>query len=258
MERGEDLGVKKNLYYFNLSIGIFHLFEAAFIWLLASQLTFVITGTYLNLDEISKVAAPLTRDLFEVKIGNLIALFLLGAAMSHIIICVPKIYELYFQNLGKGLNYIRWVEYTVTASLMTIIIGMLSGIYDLSSLILLFGVSAATTASGFVVELFEKFSHSQAIRAFWAACLIGLLPWVVILIHIAGARSSALQSVDNFVYLIVFSLLAIFSLFPINNYLALRKLGPWKNYYFVETCYIALSWIAKSALAWQIYLGTLS
>jgi hypothetical protein len=40
-------------------------------------------------------------------------------------------------------------------------------------------------------------------------------------------------------------------------YLQYRKVGKWKDYLYGEVVYVALSLIAKSALAWQIFSGTL-
>jgi hypothetical protein len=41
-------------------------------------------------------------------------------------------------------------------------------------------------------------------------------------------------------------------------YLQYKKVGPWKNYLFGERMYIILSLAAKTALAWQIWAGTLA
>jgi hypothetical protein len=35
------------------------------------------------------------------------------------------------------------------------------------------------------------------------------------------------------------------------------EIGRWKSYYFGEKMYIVLSLVAKTALAWQVYFGTL-
>jgi hypothetical protein len=40
-------------------------------------------------------------------------------------------------------------------------------------------------------------------------------------------------------------------------FLQYRKVGPWKDYLFGERVYVFLSLFAKSALAWQVFAGTL-
>ena len=40
-------------------------------------------------------------------------------------------------------------------------------------------------------------------------------------------------------------------------YLQYKKTGPWKDYIYGERIYMILSLVAKSALAWQVFAGTL-
>jgi hypothetical protein len=40
-------------------------------------------------------------------------------------------------------------------------------------------------------------------------------------------------------------------------FLQYKKWGPWKNYLYGERVYIILSLVAKTALAWQVFAGTL-
>ena len=54
------------------------------------------------------------------------------------------------------------------------------------------------------------------------------------------------------------SLFLLYSTFAINMVLQYKKIGPWKNYLFGESVYILLSLVAKSALAWQVFGGTLA
>ena len=54
------------------------------------------------------------------------------------------------------------------------------------------------------------------------------------------------------------SLFVFFNIFAINMLLQYRRVGRWRNYVFGETAYIILSLVAKSALAWQVFAGTLA
>ncbi len=49
-----------------------------------------------------------------------------------------------------------------------------------------------------------------------------------------------------------------FNCFAVVQYLQYRQLGKWSSYVYGESTYILLSLIAKSALAWQIFGGTLA
>lgn len=46
--------------------------------------------------------------------------------------------------------------------------------------------------------------------------------------------------------------------FGLNQWLQYRGVGPWRDYAFGEKAYLVLSLAAKSALAWQIFAGSLA
>ncbi|HEX2420155.1 MAG TPA: heliorhodopsin HeR, partial [Acidimicrobiia bacterium] len=62
----------------------------------------------------------------------------------------------------------------------------------------------------------------------------------------------------GFVYGIFFSLFLFFNIFALNMWLQYRRVGRWRNYLFGERVYVLLSLVAKSALAWQVFGGTLA
>ena len=61
-----------------------------------------------------------------------------------------------------------------------------------------------------------------------------------------------------FVYAIFVSLFVFFNIFAINMWLQYRRVGHWRSYVFGERAYVMLSLVAKSALAWQVFAGTLA
>ena len=65
------------------------------------------------------------------------------------------------------------------------------------------------------------------------------------------------ETVPDFVIAIFITIAIFFNLFAVNMYLQYKKVGRWKDYMFGEKMYIILSLIAKSALAWQVFSGTL-
>jgi hypothetical protein len=62
----------------------------------------------------------------------------------------------------------------------------------------------------------------------------------------------------GFVYAIFFSLFAFFNIFAVVMVLQYKKVGRWADYRFGESTYVLLSLVAKSALAWQVFAGTLA
>ena len=61
-----------------------------------------------------------------------------------------------------------------------------------------------------------------------------------------------------FVYGIFVSLFVLFNGFAINMWLHYRGVGRWGDPLFAERSYIVLSFVAKTALAWQVYAGALA
>ena len=60
-----------------------------------------------------------------------------------------------------------------------------------------------------------------------------------------------------FVYAIFFTLFLFFNSFALTQWLQYKRIGRWRNYLTGERTYILLSLLAKSALAWQVFGGTL-
>ncbi len=80
---------------------------------------------------------------------------------------------------------------------------------------------------------------------------------MVIILYFLGAEVQSPEALPEFVIFIVLSMLAFWIRFPINMILQYKKVGKWKDYLYGERAYIILSLISKSALAWQVWFGTL-
>lgn len=89
-------------------------------------------------------------------------------------------------------------------------------------------------------------------RPFWFGCVAGAAPWVAIAYNLVAA-----EQVPGFVVGIFVSLFVFFNSFAVNQWLQYREVGPWRIYAFGEKSYLVLSLVAKSALAWQIFAGSL-
>jgi hypothetical protein len=140
---------------------------------------------------------------------------------------------------------------------MMVLIAMLSGIYDLSSIVMIFGLTAVLNLCGLVMEVSNQGKDKVDWTSYWIGCLAGFLPWVAVIIYFWGASTETTNAVPSFVYWIYVTIFIFFFSFAVNMYLQYKKMGPWKDYLFGEKVYIILSLVAKSALAWQIFAGTL-
>jgi hypothetical protein len=183
-----------------------------------------------------------------------VATFLFLSAGFHLLTSLPGFFERYRAGLAGNRNYFRWVEYSVSASIMIVLIAMLTGISDIAALIAVFGVNASMIFFGAVQEKYEQ--PGGSLLPFWLGCLAGVIPWVAIGFYLFTPGSSAQP--PAFVYGVFFSLFVCFNAFALNMWLQYRKVGRWRDYLYGERVYVLLSLVAKSALAWQLFGGTLA
>jgi hypothetical protein len=139
---------------------------------------------------------------------------------------------------------------------MIVVISMLVGIYDVVALIAVFGVNAMMILFGWMMELHNQTTERTDWSSFWFGSIAGIIPWIGITIYLVGSGGPE-GGPPGFVYGIFFSLFVFFNIFAINMVLQYRKVGRWRDYLYGERAYILLSLFAKTALAWQVFAGTL-
>jgi hypothetical protein len=242
---------------YNVFMGFLHLAQAIVIFILSNDFTLPITTSFLSfIPEMGKLW-PITDTVINLPLGPMVAIFLLLSAIAHFIIASPGAFGWYVNNLKKGINYARWYEYAFSASLMIVLIGMLCGLYDLAALLMAFALTAVMNLCGLMMEVHNQTTQKTNWTAYVIGCIAGIVPWVAIAIYFFGSLATAEGSVPTFVYFILPTLFVFFFSFALNMVLQYRKIGPWRDYLFGERMYVLLSLVAKSALAWQVFAGTL-
>ena len=78
------------------------------------------------------------------------------------------------------------------------------------------------------------------------------MPWIAIAAHLFGGDQA-----PAFVYAIFVSLFILFNRFAVNMASHFRRPGPWRDVVFSVKAYLVTSLAAKSALALQVFAGTL-
>ncbi|NJL56768.1 heliorhodopsin HeR [bacterium] len=247
-----------NLRRFNLIMGVFHLVQGIAMIVLSSDFSITLSTLYLRA-VVGEGTFSLEQNLQEgisLPFGPAVAMFLLLSAIAHFLLGTV-LYDWYVKNLKRNMNPARWYEYALSSSLMIVLIGMLVGIYDVSTLILMFGLNAMMNLFGLLMELHNQTTDKTDWTSFIYGCIAGIIPWIVVVFYIVGAAQSVDTEIPGFVYAIIASIFVFFNIFALNMWLQYRGIGPWKNYLFGERAYIVLSLVAKSALAWQIWSGQL-
>ncbi len=241
---------------FNFVVGLILFVEGLVMLWQSTSFSLPVTTSFLKFNLLTKTLDPVHKILFNLKIGPLVASFLLLSALALFLLALPKINGWYTNNLKKGVNYGRWIEYSITSSLMIVVISMLVGIYDIVSLLVIFFLNAMMILFGWMMELHNQTTSKTDWTSFIFGSIAGLIPWIAITIYLIGSGGDG-GKVPSFVYWIYGSLFVFFNVFAINMILQYKKVGPWKNYLYGEKAYIVLSLVAKSLLAWQVFFGTL-
>lgn len=248
--------VFKKLRIYNGIMAVLHALQGLAVLWLTNDFSLPVNTNYLKFDVTSQTLVPSPEMVADVKIGPLVAVFLFLSSLAHLALVLPSINKWYVTNLKKGINCARWIEYTFSSSIMIVVIAMLVGVYDLSSLILVFSINAVMILCGMIMEVHNQTTKATNWLSYWVGCFAGAIPWVVVALYLFGSGEGEYGPPD-FVYWIFFSIFLFFNTFAVNMVLQYKKVGKWRDYLWGERVYILLSLLAKSALAWQVFGGTL-
>ena len=227
----------------NISLSLLHLAQGIIILILGSGFSALVTASYIG----SSVEYR-----YEPRI--MLAVFLFISAFCHLLVSLPKVFPWYIRNLGRHINYVRWYEYSLSASVMIVVIASLCGITDLVSLLGLFVLTAGMNLFGLMMELHNQSTAKTNWTAFIFGSIAGVVPWAAIILYFVKSTPAP----PTFVYAVVVSLMVLYAMFPLNMWLQYTRKGRWRNYVWGEYGYMFLSLTAKSLLAWQVFAGTLN
>jgi hypothetical protein len=240
----------------NLGLTVLHGAQVVAVLLLANGFAITVTSQFPAGPP--GTTAPAPDALFEVTVGYAIALFLALAALDHLL-TATVMRSRYEADLRSGINRFRWIEYSVSATIMVVLIGFYNGITGITEVILVCGANVAMILFGWLQEVMNPPGRTRTtMLPFWFGCVAGAAPWVAIIVNLVGASSGDTNEVPGFVWGIVGSLFVFFMSFALNQWLQYRRIGRWADYVFGEKVYLVLSLVAKSALAWQIFGGSLA
>ena len=235
----------------NRALTVLHLGQAVAILALATDFAVTVTRSLPAGPPGTPPNAP--EALFDVRIGVAVALFLAMAAVDHLLTATIA-RGTYEADLREGINRFRWVEYSFSATLMVLLIAMYTGIDGIAALIGIAGANVAMILFGWLQESSNRPGRLHiTMRPFWFGCVAALAPWAAIAYNLIAA-----DEVPGFVVGIFVSLFLCFNSFAVNQWLQYREVGAWRSYAHGEKAYLVLSLVAKSALAWQIFAGSLA
>jgi len=163
---------------------------------LANDFALPVTGTYLNGPPGTTFSSPVV--IFSTPVGLAVALFLGLSALFHFIVSSGDYFKKYSASLLKNQNIFRWVEYSLSSSVMIVLIAQICGIGDIVALLAIFGVNASMILFGWLQEKYTQPKDGDLLP-FWFGCIAGIVPWLGLLIYVIAPGSTSDVQVPGFV-----------------------------------------------------------
>lgn len=252
--------MNNTLIRFNAKMGIAHFVQATLMVLIAlfiiddlQEFQPSIVAFYQDIDLQTNTLMTVSRELFTLPFALITTLFLFLSAFFHLLVVLFK--DKYLKGIEKQYNVFRWIEYALSSSLLIALLAILFGVKDIQTLTLIFIANATMNLLGLEMELANSNPDKTRFLPYWIGWLIGLAPWIAILMYLFF--SSNLDLVPWYAWTAIIGYFLFFNSFAFNMYFQYKKVGPYQNYIFGEKVYVWLSLIAKSVIAWIIFTGAL-
>jgi len=172
----------------------------------------------------------------------------------------------YSRIIKQGWNPYRWAEFGISASLMTVLIGLVQGVRDTSTLSALAIMTGAMQMCGLVVESSLKYNvqpnRDTIYAATSAAWILFAGLWGILIYNFATIVLEVNDkyddvSVPSWIWIVVFLQLIYYASFGVVQAVHLNRRLHDKSFKFeeIEHWYINLSFFAKLSLASGIGYG---
>ncbi|KAL6080523.1 Heliorhodopsin [Balamuthia mandrillaris] len=199
----------------------------------------------------------------NIPVGYYSGIFLFLSFLDHLLVSLPcGPWQVYRYWVSRNQNHFRWLEYSLSASLMHVMIAQVSGVTDVHLLFAIFGLTAATMFYGALHEILNasRFGKdSKQVPRTWFAFVAGCVPhtfaWLVIVCYFFQAVSNA-EEVPGFVWAIIFILFFTDALFAVALWLQWLEVWIWRDYVGGELTFMLLSLTSKQLLAWINFGGS--
>ena len=202
------------------------------------------------------------QHLGEINFRFLIPVVAALAYFSHLLCSVKCLRqddsaELWVFMIGS--NPLRWLEYSLTYSLMAVITAILAGVLDVFLWLLIFTSTAAGMGMWQVLEMLPRLERPdvwmvsfRSLRhlSFFLGAFAVLVPWLVIICYYARQVS---EDTPAFVSAAVLGMVVLYLSLGVNVFLS--KLLFQYDFTTSEVIYVVLSVVTQLYLAVTLYAG---
>jgi hypothetical protein len=253
-------GQRKTLRLWNIKLAALLVAEAVAIVLIGGAQTVPITTGYLAVDQLAsqasghEVLAPAVRHLADVHLSWVVAKFLLIFALVYLL-SATLLRARYEAWLERGINKLRWIGFGFGGGAIAVTVAMLSGISELSELVLIYVLSVLAGLSAMAVSLMG--SDRRLRKLLVAMTFIAAVPVVGVSLAVAPRVALFDGMLPSFVYYIYASGSLLLIAGVLASYFRLKMRGKWADTYYSERMFMFLGALMATVIAWQIFAGAL-
>lgn len=195
-------------------------------------------------------------DTYRYQVGYMIPVFSGLSSINHLL-CGFNVMGYNDYVMTNKANPLRWVEYSLSASVMLWIIATISGVQDINLLISIVLMNVCMQFIGAVIEYETSKRTKYSLTLIAWVLFVGL--WTPIISQFVYAldniESETFNEIKPILYSIISTLTILFSSFGI---LQLAYVGEWIGFENYEKGFIILSFVAKSLLTWLTVGGIIA
>lgn len=193
--------------------------------------------------------------LFRVGLGILLLLCPFLSFINHLVVLILlNWWQRFVRAVERGQNLVRWIEYSLSASIMLYVIAALSGLSDLWTALWLTACITATMFFGFATEV------TWDLRWYVAGFIVHALAWIPIMAaFVKGVAASGAPGAVQAVAPTLLTLFLGFAVVPLVQFSNLSK-NPARardRHLACEAAYAILSIVSKTTLVGLVYSGVI-
>ncbi|MDH6235610.1 heliorhodopsin HeR [Cryobacterium sp. CG_9.6] len=247
-----------NLRTLNLIMGLLHLVQAIVVAVIVTQALHLLLPVTVEYPTGAPDTGlePESLLIGSVNIGVAAVIVLLLPAVTHLLIASPLLAARYQRSIVQRCSPIRWIEYSLSSSIMIFLIAQLNGITNAGTLVLIYSVQSALIILLWLQERIG--TPARTLRPFIVGSIVGIVPWGVIALHVLAPGATSGYDQPVWIRLLTVTLLLLFFAFGVNQWLGFREIPTGRTYATEERGYLLLSLVTKAAFAWQVVAGILS
>ena len=185
------------------------------------------------------------------------------SAIAHGVIASSWGWPKYTENIRHLRNPWRWLEYSISSSLMIVLIAMLFCIYDISLLLALFTINATVMYTGRAMDIYNEeglgLNRKGSTNINWKkwepfiiGSVLASVEWAIIYMTMAQIDWSNLPL---YIVPLLFIYFCLFISFAGVEFWFFYGERDFKRMLMAEKGFMILSLCAKSLLLWLIFFG---